>query len=51
MSDKSANPANPAARQNAWQQAKKLAANTPDSRNRYVDFLRALSIFAVVFGH
>jgi fucose 4-O-acetylase-like acetyltransferase len=44
-------PANPAPRQNAWQQAKKLAAKTPDSRNRYVDFLRALSIFAVVFGH
>jgi len=48
MSDK---PANPATRQSAWQQAQKLAANTPDSRNRYVDFLRALSIFAVVFGH
>jgi len=28
-----------------------MAARTPDSRNRYVDFLRALSICAVVFGH
>ena len=34
-----------------WRQAAGLAANTPESRNRYVDFLRALSIFAVVFGH
>ncbi len=28
-----------------------LAAKTPDTRDRYVDFLRALSIIAVVFGH
>jgi hypothetical protein len=28
-----------------------MAAKTPGSRNRYVDFLRAVSIFAVVFGH
>jgi hypothetical protein len=28
-----------------------MAGKTPESRNRYVDFLRALSIFAVVFGH
>ena len=28
-----------------------VAAATPDSRNRYVDFLRALSIMAVVIGH
>jgi len=34
-----------------WSQAAKLAAKTPESRNRYVDLLRALSIFAVVFGH
>ena len=36
---------------NIWSQAAALAARTPDSRNRYVDFLRALSICAVVFGH
>jgi fucose 4-O-acetylase-like acetyltransferase len=35
----------------AWKQAQTLAANTPESRNRYVDFLRAVSICAVVFGH
>ena len=34
-----------------WAQARALAAATPESRNRYVDFLRALSICAVVFGH
>jgi hypothetical protein len=34
-----------------WRQAAGLAAQTPQARNRYVDFLRALSIFAVVFGH
>jgi fucose 4-O-acetylase-like acetyltransferase len=28
-----------------------LVAKTPDTRDRYVDFLRALSIVAVVFGH
>jgi Acyltransferase family len=28
-----------------------MADNTPPSRNRYVDFLRALSITAVIFGH
>jgi fucose 4-O-acetylase-like acetyltransferase len=38
-------------RPNAWVQAQVLAASTPESRNRYVDFLRAVSIFAVVFGH
>lgn len=36
---------------NIWKQARNLAAQTPNTRNRYVDFLRALSIFAVVFGH
>ena len=30
---------------------KELAAATPSSRDRYVDFLRALSIGVVVFGH
>lgn len=31
--------------------AQRLAAATPDTRNRYVDFLRAAAIFAVVVGH
>ena len=35
----------------AWSRALELADNTPPSRNRYVDFLRALSITAVIFGH
>ena len=34
-----------------WAQAQTLAIQTPDSRNRYVDFLRALSILAVISGH
>lgn len=34
-----------------WSQAKKLAFQAPPERNRYVDFLRALSILAVVSGH
>jgi len=34
-----------------WAQAAALAVRTPESRNRYVDFLRALSISAVVIGH
>ena len=36
---------------NLWSQAAAVAAKTPESRNRYVDFLRALSICAVVIGH
>ncbi len=28
-----------------------LAANTPGTRDRSVDFLRAAAILAVVFGH
>lgn len=35
----------------AWTHALELAARTPPTRNRYVDFLRALSITAVIFGH
>ena len=35
----------------AWSRALAMAADTPPSRNRYVDWLRALSISAVVFGH
>lgn len=34
-----------------WSRALALAAQAPPSRNRYVDFLRAVSIAAVVFGH
>ena len=40
-----------ASRKSIWAQASVLAVKTPESRNRYVDFLRALSICAVVFGH
>lgn len=36
---------------NIWSQAKNLAAQTPRERNRYVDFLRAVSILIVIFGH
>ncbi len=36
---------------NPWIQAAAIAAKTPESRNRYVDFLRAVSICAVVCGH
>ena len=34
-----------------WNKAKEMADKTPEDRNRYVDFLRALSIGAVVLGH
>jgi len=34
-----------------WVQAEKVAAATPESRNRTVDFLRAASLCAVVLGH
>lgn len=34
-----------------WGKAKALAEKAPPERNRYVDFLRALSIMAVVVGH
>ncbi|MFQ5680105.1 MAG: acyltransferase [Gemmatimonadota bacterium] len=34
-----------------WSRAAEAAARTPASRNRYVDFLRALSILAVISGH
>ena len=39
------------AKGNIWTRAAALAAGTPEARNRYVDFLRALSILAVVLGH
>jgi len=34
-----------------WSQASKLAAQTPEERNRYVDFLRSVSILVVIIGH
>jgi len=34
-----------------WAKAREMAQMTPLERNRWVDFLRALSILAVVFGH
>ena len=36
---------------NIWAQARAMAEKTPPERNRYVDFLRAWSIIAVVVGH
>ena len=36
---------------NLWSSAARVAAQTPASRNRYVDFLRALSIIVVISGH
>ncbi|NIL92942.1 MAG: acyltransferase family protein [Woeseiaceae bacterium] len=37
--------------QHVWFQAIELAERTPEERNRYVDFLRAVSILMVVTGH
>jgi len=34
-----------------WSQARQMAAQTPEERNRYVDFLRSVSILAVIVGH
>ncbi|MFM7403051.1 MAG: hypothetical protein ACKO1N_02920 [Erythrobacter sp.] len=34
-----------------WDKARELAELTPPERNRWVDFLRAVSIMAVVTGH
>ena len=34
-----------------WSQAKSLAEKTPEARNRYVDFLLAVSITVVIVGH
>ena len=39
------------AKRGVWSAARDLAERTPASRNRYVDFLRAVSILAVVVGH
>ena len=35
----------------AWSRADELADRTPPSRNRYVDFLRAMSMLVVIVGH
>lgn len=35
----------------SWSRARALAERTPETRNRYVDFLRAVSILIVVIGH
>ena len=34
-----------------WAQAGRIAAGTPDSRNRAIDFLRAISLCVVTLGH
>jgi hypothetical protein len=34
-----------------WSQASEMAALTPPERNRYVDFLRSISILVVIIGH
>ena len=34
-----------------WSRARDMAERTPETRNRYVDFLRAASITIVVLGH
>ncbi|MDZ4306821.1 acyltransferase [Allopontixanthobacter sp.] len=39
------------ARKTVWSRARAMAEMAPPDRNRYVDFLRALSILAVVIGH
>ncbi len=41
----------PKAKKGLWGQARELAQMAPPERNRWVDFLRAISILAVVFGH
>ena len=41
----------PSLRFHPWAQARHLADTTPEGRNRYVDFLRAVSISVVVVGH
>jgi hypothetical protein len=35
----------------AWARARAIAERTPETRNRYVDFLRAASITVVILGH
>ena len=43
--------ASPSRKSSPWARAKELAARTPETRNRYADFLRAASITVVVIGH
>lgn len=38
-------------KRNFWAKTSELAEETPESRNRFIDFLRAASIGAVIFGH
>lgn len=45
------NATQPKARQTLWSRARAMAEQAPPERNRYVDFLRAFSILAVVVGH
>ncbi len=44
-------PASGRRRSGMWARARRMAEQTPESRNRYVDFLRGVSICSVVFGH
>ena len=39
------------AKRTLWSRAEEMALKAPEARNRYVDFLRAFSILAVVVGH
>jgi len=39
------------ARKTLWSRAREMAEVAPPERNRYADFLRAVSILAVVIGH
>jgi len=39
------------AKRTIWSRANEMALKAPPERNRYVDFLRAFSILAVVVGH
>jgi len=41
----------PRKKRTLWSRAEEMALKAPPSRNRYVDFLRAFSILAVVVGH
>ena len=41
----------PNAKPTIWSRAQDMALKAPPERNRYVDFLRAFSILAVVVGH
>ncbi|MEO9462721.1 MAG: acyltransferase [Marinomonas sp.] len=51
MTDQTAETATPKTRNSLWGNAREMAQLAPPERNRWVDFLRALSILAVVIGH